>query len=183
MTSAAPDTIDAVKTLQYIYICARNLLSTWLITSSNFRRDQQPNMSDLPKQQDRVEHFCAMKSWTATNSETMQSRSLTAKPLILDSTTLRTLRPQTPEPSSARNGKASNLSKSSKIIESRTANQNPSTKMPCAQKTAHLEKMVGKSRGRVGGESGESRGESGKSRGRVGESRGRVGGRLPHTHV
>ena len=44
--------------------------------------------------------------------------------------------------------------------------------MPCAQKTAHLEKMVGKSRGRVGGESGESRGrvreESGKSRGESG---------------
>ena len=149
-------------------------------------------MSGLPKQQDHVEHFCATKSWAATNSETVQSRSLTAKPLILDSTTLR---PQTPEPSSARNGKASNLSKSSKIIEIRTANQNPSTKMPFAQKTAHLEKMVGESRGSRG-ESGESRGESGKSRGesgadyltlmckrkprqesraRVGESRGSVG--------
>ena len=68
--------------------------------------------------------------------------------------------------------------------------------MPFAQKTAHLEKMVGESRGSRG-ESGESRGESGKSRGesgadyltlmckrkprqesraRVGESRGSVGG-------
>ena len=121
-------------------------------------------MAGLPKQQDHVEHFRATRSWTATNSETMQSRSLTAKPLILDSTTLR---PQTPEPSSARNGKASNLSKSSKIIEIRTANQNPSTKMPFAQKTAHLEKMVGESRGSRG-ESGESRGESGKSRGESG---------------
>ena len=67
--------------------------------------------------------------------------------------------------------------------------------MPFAQKTAHLEKMVGESRGSRG-ESGESRGESGKSRGesgadyltlmckrkprqesraRVGESRGSVG--------
>ena len=129
-------------------------------TLSNFRRDQQPNMAGLPKQQDHVEHFRATKSWTATNSETMQSRSLTAKPLILDSTTLR---PQTPEPSSARNGKASNLSKYSKTIEIRTANRNPSTKMPCTQKTAHLEKMVGESRGRVG-----------ESRGRVGESRGQA---------
>ena len=125
-------------------------------------------MSGLPKQQDHVAHFCATKSWIATNSETMQSRSLTAKPLILDSTTLRTLRPQTPEPSSARNGKTSNLLKASKIIETRAANQNPSTNMPCAQKTAHLEKMVGESRGRVR----ESRTRVGESRGRVGDSRG-----------
>ena len=40
--------------------------------------------------------------------------------------------------------------------------------MPCAQKTAHLEKMVGESRGRVR----ESRARVGESRGRVGDSRG-----------
>ena len=120
-------------------------------------------MSGLPKQQDHVEHFCATKSWAATNSETVQSRSLTAKPLILDSTTLRTLRPANSRAFQRAKWKASNLSKYSKTIEIRTANQNPSTKMPCTQKTAHLEKMVGESRGRVG-----------ESRGRVGESRGQA---------
>ena len=120
-------------------------------------------MSGLPKQQDHVEHFCATKSWTATNSETVQSRSLTAKPLILHST-MRTLRRKLQSLPAREMEKPAIYRNTQKPLK--FARQTKIHQQKChARRKPHTWR---KWSGRVGGESG-----------RVGEESGRVGGRLP----
>ena len=128
-------------------------------------------MSGLPKQQDHVEHFCATKSWTATNSETVQSRSLTAKPLILHST-MRTLRRKLQSLPAREMEKPAIYRNPQKSLK--FARQTKIHQQKChARRKPHTWRKWSRRVGRVGRESGESRGSVGGS----------VGGRLPHTHV